>query len=112
MHLLQNCQKMKPRSYLVRIVFQFSLASSSTISYAINPFVCVAMDEVLLVFQNQYRQLHTTRSWNFIGLPPTAKRRLKVESDIIVGVIDTGSSWLSSHFSFSSLPLYYINGAS
>ncbi|KAK7394855.1 hypothetical protein VNO78_15396 [Psophocarpus tetragonolobus] len=49
-----------------------------------------AMDEVVLVFQNQYRQLHTTRSWNFIGLPPTARRRLKVESDIIVGLLDTG----------------------
>ena len=38
MHLLQNCQTMKPRSYLVRIVFQFSLASSSPIYYVINPF--------------------------------------------------------------------------
>jgi len=55
-------------------------------------FVCVSMDELLLVFQNPYRQLHTTRSWNFIGLPPTAKRKLKSESDIIVALSDTGSS--------------------
>ncbi|XP_027927083.1 subtilisin-like protease SBT4.14 [Vigna unguiculata] len=57
-----------------------------------------AMDEVVLVFQNQYRQLHTTRSWNFIGLPPTAKRRLKVESDIIVGLLDTGITPESKSF--------------
>ncbi|RDX88454.1 Subtilisin-like protease SBT4.14, partial [Mucuna pruriens] len=56
------------------------------------------MDEVLLVFQNQYRQLHTTRSWNFIGLPPTAKRRLKVESDIVVALLDTGITPESKSF--------------
>ncbi|KAF1896095.1 hypothetical protein Lal_00042906 [Lupinus albus] len=41
-----------------------------------------AMDEVLSVIQSQYRKLDTTRTWNFIGLPLTAKRRLKLESDI------------------------------
>lgn len=55
-------------------------------------FACVAMDEVLLVFKNQYRKLHTTRSWNFIGLPLTAKRRLKLERDIVVALLDTGLS--------------------
>ncbi|TKY65566.1 Subtilisin protease SBT4.14 [Spatholobus suberectus] len=57
-----------------------------------------AMDEVLLVFRNQYRQLHTTRSWNFIGLPPTAKRRLKLESDIVVALFDTGITPESKSF--------------
>ncbi|KAL2330417.1 hypothetical protein Fmac_017998 [Flemingia macrophylla] len=52
-----------------------------------------ATDEVLFMFQNQYRQLHTTRSWNFIGLPPTAKRRLKLESDIVVALLDTGAKY-------------------
>jgi len=54
------------------------------------------MDEVLLVFKNQYRKLHTTRSWNFIGLPLTAKRRLKLERDVVVALLDTGLSYL--HF--------------
>ncbi|XP_019433947.1 PREDICTED: subtilisin-like protease SBT4.14 [Lupinus angustifolius] len=49
-----------------------------------------AKDEVLSVIQSQYRKLHTTRSWNFIGLPLTAKRRLKLESDIVVALLDTG----------------------
>jgi hypothetical protein len=54
--------------------------------------ICVAMDEVLLEFKNRYRKLHTTRSWNFIGLPLTAKRRLKFERDIVVALLDTGLS--------------------
>ncbi|XP_058747069.1 subtilisin-like protease SBT4.14 [Vicia villosa] len=49
-----------------------------------------AMNEVVSVFPNQYRKLHTTRSWNFIGLPLTAKRKLKSESDTIVALLDTG----------------------
>ncbi|XP_004510915.2 subtilisin-like protease SBT4.14 isoform X2 [Cicer arietinum] len=49
-----------------------------------------AMNEVLSVFLNQYRKLHTTRSWDFIGLPLTAKRKLKLESDTIVALLDTG----------------------
>ncbi|XP_061374058.1 subtilisin-like protease SBT4.14 [Gastrolobium bilobum] len=57
-----------------------------------------AMDEVLLVSQNQYRKLHTTRSWNFIGLPLTAKRRLKLESDIVVALLDSGITPESKSF--------------
>lgn len=49
------------------------------------------MEEVLGVFRNQYRQLHTTKSWDFVGLPLTAKRHLKAERDVIIGVLDTGS---------------------
>ncbi|VVB06786.1 unnamed protein product [Arabis nemorensis] len=48
------------------------------------------MEEVLGVFRNQYRQLHTTKSWDFVGLPLTAKRHVKAERDVIVGVLDTG----------------------
>ncbi|RDY04372.1 Subtilisin-like protease SBT4.14, partial [Mucuna pruriens] len=66
MHLLLNCLRMKLICYLA------------------------SMDEVVSVFPNQYRKLHTTRSWDFIGLPLTAKRKLKLESDIIVALLDTG----------------------
>ncbi|CAH2069102.1 unnamed protein product [Thlaspi arvense] len=48
------------------------------------------MEEVLGVFRNRYRQLHTTKSWDFVGLPLTAKRHLKAERDVIIGVLDTG----------------------
>ncbi|KAI9113009.1 hypothetical protein K1719_015941 [Acacia pycnantha] len=56
------------------------------------------MEEVVSVIPNGYRKLHTTRSWDFIGLPETAKRRLKLERDIIVGLLDTGTTPESESF--------------
>ena len=41
------------------------------------------------VFPNKRNELQTTRSWDFVGLSECVKRR-SAESDIIVGVIDTG----------------------
>jgi hypothetical protein len=46
--------------------------------------------EVVSVFPSKNYQLHTTRSWDFIGLSETIKRNPTIESDIIVGVFDTG----------------------
>ncbi|PKI46385.1 hypothetical protein CRG98_033223 [Punica granatum] len=34
--------------------------------------------------------LHTTGSWDFLGLHETAKRNPSIESDIIIGVVDSG----------------------
>ncbi|XP_019186405.1 PREDICTED: subtilisin-like protease SBT4.15 [Ipomoea nil] len=45
---------------------------------------------VVSVFQSIKRKLHTTHSWDFLGMPTTVKRNLQVESDIIVGLIDSG----------------------
>ncbi|TKY56807.1 Cucumisin protein [Spatholobus suberectus] len=47
------------------------------------------MDNVISVFPNTKHRLHTTRSWNFIGFPQNVKRAT-TESDIIVGVLDSG----------------------
>ncbi|CAI0447401.1 unnamed protein product, partial [Linum tenue] len=44
---------------------------------------------VVSVFPSQLRQLHTTRSWDFIGFPQTVARAT-VESDVIIGMLDTG----------------------
>ncbi|PSS24333.1 Subtilisin-like protease SBT4.14 [Actinidia chinensis var. chinensis] len=57
-----------------------------------------SMDGVLSVFPNRYHKLHTTRSWEFIGLPHTAKRHLKTEGNIIVGLLDTGITPQSESF--------------
>ncbi|KAL0305160.1 UNVERIFIED_CONTAM: Subtilisin-like protease SBT4.14 [Sesamum calycinum] len=56
------------------------------------------MDEVLSVFPNRYHKPHTTKSWEFIGLTPNAKRNLKVERNIIVGLLDTGITPQSESF--------------
>ncbi|CAI9091583.1 OLC1v1026650C1 [Oldenlandia corymbosa var. corymbosa] len=48
-----------------------------------------SMEGVVSVFPNEIRQLHTTRSWDFIGFPQNVKRTT-VESDIIVGMLDSG----------------------
>ncbi|KAF8403248.1 hypothetical protein HHK36_011349 [Tetracentron sinense] len=47
-------------------------------------------DSVVSVFPNTRRKLHTTRSWDFIGMPQRLKRNTQIESNTIVGVFDTG----------------------
>ncbi|XP_024029247.1 cucumisin [Morus notabilis] len=44
---------------------------------------------VVSVFPSEKQKLHTTRSWDFIGFPQQVER-CTVESDIIIGVFDTG----------------------
>nr|KYP32508.1 Cucumisin [Cajanus cajan] len=46
-------------------------------------------DRVVSVFPNGKKKLHTTRSWDFIGFPLQAERAA-AESDIIIGVLDSG----------------------
>ncbi|KAK8935945.1 hypothetical protein KSP39_PZI013421 [Platanthera zijinensis] len=48
-----------------------------------------SMDEVVSVFPSKDRRLHTTRSWNFLGFPSSAPRAA-LESDVIIGMIDSG----------------------
>ncbi|KAG2310895.1 hypothetical protein Bca52824_022452 [Brassica carinata] len=50
------------------------------------------MDGVVSVFPNKKLQLQTTASWDFMGLKEgkNTKRNLAVESDTIIGLIDTG----------------------
>ncbi|KAE9460064.1 hypothetical protein C3L33_08036, partial [Rhododendron williamsianum] len=62
-----------------------------------------SMDGVLSVFPNRYHKLHTTKSWKFIGLPQTARRNVKRESNIIVGLLDTGITPESESFADNGL---------
>lgn len=50
------------------------------------------MNEVSSIFPNQYRELHTTKSWEFIGLTPNSRRNIKLERNVIVGLLDTGET--------------------
>lgn len=46
--------------------------------------------EVVSIFPSRTLQTQTTRSWDFMGFPENVDRMLTSESDIVVGVIDTG----------------------
>ncbi|KAL4586872.1 hypothetical protein LXL04_011517 [Taraxacum kok-saghyz] len=48
------------------------------------------IDGIISVFPCQEVHLHTTRSWDFMGFPTTIERSPAVESNIIIGVIDSG----------------------
>ncbi|KAJ9541795.1 hypothetical protein OSB04_028301 [Centaurea solstitialis] len=47
------------------------------------------MEGVVSVFPSQTKKLHTTRSWDFMGFPQDVQRA-PLESDVIVGMLDTG----------------------
>ncbi|RXH94525.1 hypothetical protein DVH24_024209 [Malus domestica] len=71
------------------------------------------MDGVVSVFPSETKKLQTTRSWDFIGFPEMVKRSA-IETDIIVGVIDTGIWPESASFSdagFGPPPKSKIIGA-
>ncbi|XP_059068931.1 subtilisin-like protease SBT4.14 [Cryptomeria japonica] len=49
------------------------------------------MDGVVSVFESKKRHILTTRSWDFINFPLSGQsKNLDYESDIIIGVLDTG----------------------
>lgn len=45
---------------------------------------------VVSVFPSRTLQLQTTRSWDFMGFPETVSLDFSLESDVVVGVIDSG----------------------
>ena len=47
------------------------------------------MSGVVSVFPNEKRNLHTTRSWDFMGFSERVERAAS-ESHVIIGVLDTG----------------------
>ncbi|XP_027152547.1 subtilisin-like protease SBT4.13 [Coffea eugenioides] len=47
-------------------------------------------DAVALIFPSKTLQLQTTASWDFLRFPRNVGRNLDIESDIIIGVIDSG----------------------
>ncbi|KAI4299498.1 hypothetical protein L6164_032956 [Bauhinia variegata] len=59
-----------------------------------------ALEGVVSVFLNGKKELHTTRSWDFLGFPQQVSRST-TESDIIIGVLDTGIWPESSSFNDS-----------
>ncbi|XP_024042397.1 cucumisin [Citrus clementina] len=52
--------------------------------------IMAGMGGVVSVFPNRKRKLHTTRSWDFMGFSQQVDRSTTEESDIVIGVFDTG----------------------
>lgn len=62
------------------------------------------MEGVISVFESKTMQLHTTRSWDFLGLPiiPSYTNNIKPlfplrlpsygDHDVVVGIFDSGSN--------------------
>ncbi|CAI9272172.1 unnamed protein product [Lactuca saligna] len=67
------------------------------------------MEGVVSVFENKKRKLHTTHSWDFIGLGEEETMEIpgfstKEQVDVIIGFIDTGIWPESPSFSDSDMP--------
>jgi len=67
----------------------------------------VRMRGVVSIFPNQDFHLQTTRSWDFVGLSRSFKRYQTIESDLVIGVIDSGI-WPESK-SFNDKGIYIRN---
>ncbi|KAL8104741.1 subtilisin-like protease SBT4.3 isoform X2 [Apium graveolens] len=89
----------------------FLAQSSLVVSYkrSFNGFAAYLTDQesqkianyegVVSVFPSRYLQPRTTRSWDFMGFPENVRRHSSNESNVIIGVIDTGISPESESFS-------------
>lgn len=63
------------------------------------------MERVISVFESKTLQLHTTRSWDFLGLPipslyttPTTtpfSLQLAYGNDVVVGIFDSGNPYIT-----------------
>ncbi|XP_010532511.1 PREDICTED: subtilisin-like protease SBT4.13 [Tarenaya hassleriana] len=62
-----------------------------------------AMEGVVSIFPSKKLDLHTTRSWDFMGFGDEFKHNPEAESDIVVGVIDGGIWPESKSFSDKGL---------
>ncbi|KAL3502298.1 hypothetical protein ACH5RR_036747 [Cinchona calisaya] len=49
-----------------------------------------AHEGVVSIFPSKTLQFYTTKSWDFMGFPQDLHRNLYIESDVIIGVLDSG----------------------
>lgn len=62
---------------------------------------------VVSVFESRMNRLHTTHSWKFLGIdsiPQYSNLPMDIKSDVIVGVLDTGTQLVTYS---TSLLRYY-----
>lgn len=78
----------------------FALLNDLVFSLYVQTFAAMSLVEhpkVVSVFLNKGRKLHTTRSWNFLGLeddglirPSSIWTKARFGEDTIIGNLDTG----------------------
>lgn len=83
----------------VQARFPFIKAKAQVLDY-----IYVEIEEVVSVFKSKTLQLHTTRSWDFMGLTldymspkllTTQQQPVYGAHDVIVGIFDTGISYFN-----------------
>ena len=71
--------------------------------------------KVISVFPNLPRKLHTTRSWEFLGL--TKKGKIPISSawkagrfgeDVVIGTLDTGESYILFYFKIDCFSFHKV----
>ncbi|KAK6156174.1 hypothetical protein DH2020_010422 [Rehmannia glutinosa] len=68
-----------------------------------------SLEGVVSVFRSTKKQVQTTRSWDFMGFPVTVQRT-KTESDIIIGMLDSGIWPESASFNDQGAKYYHSEG--
>ncbi|XP_047331646.1 cucumisin-like [Impatiens glandulifera] len=78
--------------YSPKIIYSYKNSFNAFVALLTNDEVqqISLMKGVISVFPNKINHILTTKSWDFIGFPQTVKREKTVESNIIIGVLDTG----------------------
>ena len=74
---------------IVNFWFSFHVNKNGLGSHFFSSRFISGKDEVVSVFPSKRRELHTTRSWNFLGFPVDVARA-SLENDVIIGMLDTG----------------------
>ena len=78
-------------------------------------FSLIEDPKVISVFPNLPRKLHTTRSWEFLGL--TKKGKIPVSSarkagrfgeDVVIGTLDTGESYILFYFKIDCFSFHKV----
>ena len=92
--LPQEVQRLQGAHYKLHVTHRFFFFFLGSLSYVIYIYIyaCITENEnVVSVFPSKMQKLHTTRSWDFLGMPQLVKRNHQIEINIIVGVLDTGT---------------------
>lgn len=95
-------KKIQPAMYFRRKIHTFCASFSFETRGDRHLFQLAEIPGVVQVMPSQTYKLHTTRSWDFLGLNPATPQTLlsatNYGDDVIIGMVDTGKTSSSSAF--------------